>query len=145
MTTSTGIRGNEDIVAKFTLDPNPAIDFHGDIKNVEIEHADKDDADLTFEEAASGDTQDSIVKVTAISSLDPTSFWRWCWDNAGAEVEFVWGPRGNAVPTEDKPHFEMIVKIPGKPGISQEAKRTKERGDFEIELEVIEGPELIEA
>lgn len=144
MTTSTGIRGNEDILATFAIDPAPAVDFHGDIKKMEIESSDKDDNDLTFQEAAGGDTKDYTVKVTAITSLDPTSFWRWCWDNAGSEVEVVYGPRGNAVASADKPHFLMTCKVPGKPAISQEAKRTKDRGEFEMELEVLTGPTLDE-
>lgn len=145
MTTSTGIRGNEDILAEFTVGEGPAVDFHGDIKKVEIAYADKDDADLTFEEAASGATQDATVKVTSIASLDATSFWRWCWDNAGAEVELLYGPRGNAVASAEKPHFAMTIKVPGKPAVSQEAKRTKERSEFEMEFEVLTGPDLVEA
>lgn len=143
MTTSTGIRGNAGIVAKFTHGADPAKEFDGDVKAFTIDSEDKDDSDLTFEEAASGDSKDYKVTVTALQSTAALSFWRFLWDNAGEEVAVVYGPHGNALPTADQPHFLMTLKCPsGKPKLGGEAKRAKDRYDFDTEFEVTSGPTL---
>lgn len=138
--TSEGIRGNAGIV--LTLDGDP---YDGDAKSVVIDSDDKDDSDLTFLEATNGDTKDYKVTVTAIQSTEAGSFWRLLWDNPGAEFETVYGPHGNAVATADKPHFGMTLKANGRPKIGVDAKRAKDRGDFDYEMEVTEGPTLIES
>lgn len=142
MTTNTGIRGNAGIVAKFAIGAAPAVDFSGDVKALTIDSDDKDDSDLTFEEAASGETKDYKVTTTALQSTVATSFWRYLWDNPGEEFAVTYGPHGNALPTADKPHFLMTLKANGKPKIGGEAKRAKDRYDFDYEFEVTSGPTL---
>lgn len=137
MTVPTGIRGNAGIL--FTA---ATVDYAGDVKRVRITSEDKDDSDLTFEEAAAGETKDYRLAVTALQSTDAGSFWRYLWDNPGSEFDVIYGPHGNAVATAGQPHFNMTVKATGKPEIGGEAKRAKERFDFEYELEVITGPTL---
>lgn len=144
MTVHDGVRGNAGLIAKFAVPPTAAVDYSGDIKKFEISSADKDDSDLTFEEAATGETKDYTVKVTAIASTQAGSYWRLLWDNPGEEFAVTFGPHGNAVPTEDKPHFTMTLKADGKPPIANEARRSKERSEFEYELEVTAGPILDE-
>lgn len=139
--TSTGIRGNEGLLASFTIGATTET-FDGDIKKFQIVPKDKDDSDLTFLEAASGEDKDYDVTVTALQSTDAASFWRYLWDNPGAEFTVVYGPHGNAVPSADQPHFLMTLKANGKPAIGVEAKRGKERGDFDYTLEVTSGPTL---
>ena len=137
MTVPNGIRGNVGIV--FTAN---AVEYDGDVKRVRITSEDKDDSDLTFEEAAAGETKDYRLAVTALQSTDAGSFWRYLWDNPGAEFPVVYGPHGNAVPSAAQPHFVMTVKASGKPEIGTEAKRAKDRADFEYELEVVTGPTI---
>lgn len=141
-TTHEGIRGNVGLVAKFAMGANPAEEFDGDIKAFNIESEDKDDSDLTFLEAASGETKDYTVTVTAIQSTAVGSFWRLLWDNPGEEFAVTYGPHGNAAPTVDKPHFLMTLKNSGRPTIGGEAKRGKDRNDFEHEFEVTSGPTM---
>lgn len=141
-TTSTGIRGNAGIVAKFTLGAGPAVEFDGDVKAFTIDWDDKDDSDLTFLEASGGETKDAKVTITALQSTAALSFWRFCWDNPGQEVAVEYGPHGNAVATAEEPHFLMTLKIPGRPKIGGEAKRAKDRYDFDTECEVLTGPTL---
>lgn len=131
------IRGNQGIV--FTLG---AVDYTG-VKRVEITSEDKDDSDLTFEEAAEGETKDYRVQVTALQSTAAGSLWVHLWENPSAEETLIYGPHGNAAPSVDQPHFEMTVRATGKPQIGGEAKRTKERYSFEYELEVVSGPTLV--
>ena len=92
MTVSTGLRGNAG--AYFTLE---ATDYSGDLKTITISSEDKDDSDLTFEEAASGDTKAYTLSITAIQSTAAGSLWRYLWENAGAEIAAVYGPHANAV------------------------------------------------
>lgn len=139
MTVPTGIRGNSGIY--FMAD---TVEYDGDVKRVRITSEDKDDSDLTFEEAAQGETKDYRLAVTALQSTDAGSFWRYLWDNPGAEFDVTYGPHGNAVPSTGQPHFTMTCKATGKPEIGGEAKRTKDRFDFEYELEVVTGPTLVE-
>ncbi len=139
---SDGVRGNSGIVAKFTKGADPAIDFDGDIRAFAITPEDKDDDDITFLEAASGETKDYKVTTTAIQSTDADSFWRFLWDNPGDEFTVVYGPHGNAVPTAAKPHFLLTLKANGKPELGNEASLTKKRSTFEYEFEVTAGPTL---
>lgn len=142
MTVSTGIRGNAGILATFAIGVAPAKDFEGDVKAFTIDSEDKDDSDLTFEEASTGETKDYKVTVTALQSTAAGSFWRYLWDNPGEEFAVVYGPHGNAVPTADQPHFLMTLKANGRPKIGGEAKRAKDRYDFDYEMEVTSGPTI---
>lgn len=136
-TVHEGIRGNTGIVSTFDGD---AMD--GDVKNMRITTEDKDDSDLTFAEAASGETKDFQLTVTALQSTAAGSFWRLVWDDPAGEFAVVYGPHGNALPTVDKPHFNMTVKATGKPEVGREASTGKQRADFEYVFDVIAGPTL---
>lgn len=137
MTVSTGVRGNSG--AYFAL---TATDYSGDLKTIRIKSEDKDDSDLTFEEAAQGTTKDYTIELTAIQSTEAGSLWKYLWDNPGVEVAAVYGPHGNAVPSATQPHFTMTVKASGKPELGGEAKRSKERFSFDYTMEVTAGPDL---
>lgn len=127
------VLGNAGLVA--LLD---AVDYSNNIKEVTLEGEDKDDSDLTFAEAASGDVKDYAVTLKSIASTAVGSLWRYLWDNPGGEFPFVYGPHGNAVPTEDKPHFLMTLKADGRPTPpNNTARRTKDRGEFEATLQVV--------
>lgn len=141
-TVHAGISGNKGIVAKVALPPAAAIDYDGDIKAMRIVGADKDDADLTFAEAAEGETKDYSLNVTANQSTAVGSFWRLLYANPGAEFTVVYGPHGNVIPTDDEPHFTMTVKANGRPEIGSTARRGKERETFDYVLEVTAGPVL---
>lgn len=136
------VRGNAGLYASFTLGAGPAKDFDGDLSAFRIGSADKDDSDVTFLEAAQGETKDYTVTTTALQATNAGSFWRFLYDNPGASFAVVYGPHGNAVPTADKPHFIMTLKANGKPEIGTEASLTKKRATFEYEFEVTAGPTL---
>ena len=132
------ILGNVGLVAKID-----GTDYSNNIKEVTPGSEDKDDSDLTFAEAISGDVKDFNVTIKALASTAVGSLWRFLWDNPGEEFPFVYGPHGNAVATADKPHFLMTLKAAGRPDLpANTARRTKERGEFEVTLECIEGPTL---
>lgn len=136
------IVGNVGIVATLALGVAAAVDYSDNIKEVKIGSEDKDDSDLTFAEAIAGDTKDYTVTLKSIASTAVGSLWRLLWDNPGAEFAFVYGPHGNAVPTADKPHFLMTLKADGRPPVGNTAKRAKTREEFEVTLEVTDGPVL---
>jgi hypothetical protein len=138
---SEGIKGSG---AVFTTQAGvePADDHSDDLKAIRITSEDRDDADLTFAEAASGDLKDFQLVVTAIQSTEVGSLWRELWDGPGEERDVVYGPHGNAVPTATKPHFLMTVKATGKPEVGGEAARKGNRFDFEYTYDVTSGPTL---
>jgi hypothetical protein len=126
-----GIRGNSGIVAKFDT-----IAYDGDVKAMRLTTEDKDDSDLTFLEAASGETKDYTLTVTAIQSTAAGSFWRLLWENPGDEFAVVYGPHGNAQASAEQPHFLFTAKALGRPEIGKEASLSKTRADFEYSFEV---------
>lgn len=136
-TVPEAVRGNSGIVATFDGDP-----YDGNVKAMRITTEDKDDSDLTFLEAASGETKDYQLTVTAIQSTVIGSLWRLVWDEPAGEFAVVYGPHGNAVPSVTQPHFLMTVKAQGRPEIGAEASLSKQRADFEYTFDVIDGPTL---
>lgn len=137
ITASEAIRGNAGILLK--LD---AVEFSQDVKAVNLIPEDRDDADVTFAEAAAGDVAITNVNVTAIQSTKAGSLWRHLWDNPGDEVAVTYAPHGNAVASADKPHFLMTVKLGNRPALGGEARRAKDRYDFDTTWEVLDGPTL---
>jgi len=138
---SEGIKGAG---AVFTTQKgaDPVDDHADDLKAIRITSEDRDDADLTFAEAAAGDLKDFQLVVTAIQSTEDGSLWRELWDGPGDTRDVVYGPHGNAVATAAKPHFLMTVKATGKPEIGGEAARKGNRFDFEYTYDVLSGPTL---
>lgn len=136
-TVEGAVRGNSGIVAKIDGE-----DYDHNVKNMRLTTEDKDDSDLTFREAASGETKDYKLNVTAVQATAAGTFWRKVWDEPGGEYPVVYGPHGNAVPTAEKPHFLMVVKAQGRPEIGTESSLSKNRADFEYVYDVIEGPTL---
>lgn len=134
--TSRRLRGNANPIFTLKLGDAAAAAYNEDLKTTELAWEDKDDSDLTFSEAAAGLLQDGTLTVGAVTSTDVDSFWRWCWDHPGQDVEVVWGPHGNALPTEDKPHFVGTASTTGKPPLANEAKSPKDKtgADFEIDF-----------
>jgi len=122
-----------------------AVDHADDLKAIRITSEDRDDSDLTFQEAAEGDLKDFQLVVTAIQSTEAGSLWRELWDGPGDTFDVTYGPHGNAVPTASQPHFDMTVKATGKPEVGGEAARNGNRFDFEYTYEVVAGPTLVDA
>ncbi|WP_311209380.1 MULTISPECIES: hypothetical protein [unclassified Aeromicrobium] len=145
MAVSTRLRGNTGLVLKLKVGAAAAIEFGGDVKSARLTTEDKDDSDLTFEEAASGDVKDFILALTAIQSTDAGSLWRFLWDNPGAEIVVVYGPHGNTAASVSKPHFTFTVKADGKPEVGGEARRTTEGQEFEYELKATTAVTLVTA
>lgn len=133
---SERLRGNSGLFLTMQIDSETAFAADGDVKSCEITSDDKDDSDLTFAEAAQGDTKDYNVELTAIQSTATGSLWRLLWENPGQEFACVYGPHGNATATAEKPHFLFTAKSDGRPGLGGEARRTKEGQEFEYVLAV---------
>lgn len=143
MAASTGILGSAGIVFTLKQGVGAATSYGDDVKSIQINSEDRDDSDLTFYEAAQGQVKDFTVALTAIQSTESGSLWKNLWDNPGAEFAVVYGPHGNAVASATKPHFTFTAKATGQPPIGGEARRGKERYEFEYELEVISAITLV--
>lgn len=126
------IRGNDGCYFTMQLADDPAVELEGHVKKVEMDNGDRDD--LTFGEINRGETKDHTLKVTGIQSLTPGTLWRMLHDNPRGMFRVVWGPYGNAIPTEDRPHVVGLVKVDGKPKLGQEARTGRTREEFEVEL-----------
>lgn len=113
-----------------------AVEYDADVKNVRLTSEDRDDSDLTFAEAAAGDLKDYQVTITAIQSTETGSLWRLLWENPGKTFHVVYGPHGNAVATEDKPHFTFDAKATGAPEVGGEAARNGNRYAFDYVMDV---------
>lgn len=144
MTTSSRLRGQTKPV--FTLDAGSPVSYADDLKKWEWKWDDKDDSDLTFAEAAAGESQVATLTVTGVFSADATSLWAFLWDNAGTDIDIVFGPWGNATATATQPHFTGTVTF-DKPGMSNEAKsaKTTTGADFELDLVFADDPVKVTA
>lgn len=117
MAGSTRIKGNKLKLAFGT----PAVDYWADATAVTLENEEGETDTTTFADAAEGGARQFFLNISSIQSTQATSFWRNCWDNSGAEIPFTYAPHGNAVATEDEPHFVGTCIMGPKPTIGGEA------------------------
>lgn len=111
-------------------------EFDTDALATRITHADKDESDLTFEEAQNGDTKDSQFVVTFLTALAASSLWRKIFDGPGDEYPVIWGPNGNATASTDSPHFLFTMKATGLPEVGATARFSKTRENTEYTWEI---------
>jgi len=100
---------------------SPGTDIWADITSYSLEPTEADSDVTTFADAAAGGAWDYLLKLSAIQSTDPTSFWRMVWEQSGDEVAFTLAPHGNTTPTTAQPHFIGTVKIGAKPKLGGDA------------------------
>lgn len=135
MTAPAAIQGN--LGSYLMID---GVEYDTDALGTRITWADKDESDLTFEEALAGDTKDGTFEVTFLQALAASTLWRKIFDAPGDSYPVVWGPRGNAVPTAGEPHLLFTIKANGKPEIGNQARFSKQRENtaypFEITTDV---------
>lgn len=103
-----------------------SLTFEGDEVNLEatavlMDNEDADSDAITFAELADGDALQWFFAITAVSDYGASSFWTFCWDNAGEDVDFVFKPYGNATPTTAQPHFTGTATVNKKPPVGGEA------------------------
>lgn len=135
MATSNRLKGKEGFYLSLKNGSDAAFTAAGDdVKSWEITSDDRDDSDLTFWEAAQGQVKDYTLTLTGIVSFDDGSLWRYLWDNPGAEVNVVLGPKGNAVHAAGKPVFTFTANTGAKPTLANEARTSNEGAEFEHDL-----------
>lgn len=117
-----------------------AVEYNGEIKNARFENDDEDARFVTFASAAEGNGR-WMFRGTAFQSQKTASFWRYCWENAGGEVEITLALYGNATPTVDQPHTVATAIIGKKPNVGGEVP---EEFEFEVEWELTGPPVLDE-
>lgn len=104
----------------FTVD---GTEFNADGTSVVMDSEDADTESVTFAELADGTPQQWFFALTALVDLKSTTFWRMLWDNAGAEVAFVFAPMGGVAGAEN-PHFTGTLTVPKKPPVGGDAGST---------------------
>lgn len=131
MTAPSAIQGNRG--AYLLID---STEYDTDALQTRLTWADKDESDLTFEEAAAGDTKDGTFVVTFLQALAATTLWRKVFDSPADEYAVVWGPYGNSVPTVSQPHFLFSMKANGKPEVGAQARFSKTRENTEYSWDI---------
>lgn len=105
--------------------------------SVVLEHEEADGDAVTFAELAAGDAVQWYFTVNATSDYGTGSWWAFCWDQSGQDVDFVFKPYGNENPSASQPHFTGTATVVSKPPIGGTA------GDvftFESRLDVTGTP-----
>lgn len=117
-------------------------EYQVDITTWKINNAEKSADVTTFGDVAAGDDLDFFLSGTATQSTATASFWRYIWDNAGAEnVAYTVAPHGNAVATADQPHFTGTLTIGDEPEIGVDAGKDN-NGTFDFEWKLDGKPTL---
>lgn len=138
MAKSTVIRGKNLLMTLGT----PGVDYKCDVQSWTLEPGDPDTDSVTFCNPDGEDTW--TLKMTAVQSTDPTSFWAFVWEHAGEEVPFTAAPHGNEEPTAAQPHFVGVVKVGRKPAIGGDAGSTNTY-TFETEWDLVGEPTMVAA
>lgn len=108
-----------------------------------LDNEEGDEDTVTFEDAAAaGGARQYFLSLTALQSTAGDSFWRYCWDNTGEDVPFVYAPHGNAAASATQPHFTGTCTIGPRPAIGGEAGRDVTY-TFETRFDVIGTPALV--
>ncbi len=102
---------------------SPAVDYKCEVTACTITNEEADSDVQTFCDAAEGGARDYFLNITGVQSTDKLSLWSMIWEKAGDTVAFTYAPHGNAVASEDQPHFIGTVVIGPKPEIGGEAGR----------------------
>lgn len=134
----TELRGNSGTYLTLKIDAGTAVEYSDDLKVCRITNEDKDD--VTFGEVKRGEVSDAVLTFTAIIATATGRLWRFIWENAGKEVDVVYGAHGNETATDDKPHMIGTVKLPRKPELGSEASVESGRAEFEYEAPFTTGP-----
>lgn len=138
MAKSRGIRGNK--LALTLGSGEDEKDHWADLSSVVLNNEDSEDV-VTFYDASMGGAKQWFFEISAISSTDTDSFWRYVWENTGAEVPFTYAPHRNETPSETQPHFIGMLTIPAKPAMGGEAS-IKGSYSFETRFDLVGEPTL---
>lgn len=138
MGTSQKIKGNK-LALKLGAGVG-AKDYWADLSACTLQNEDSDDV-LTFYDASMGGVKQWFFEITAVTSTATESFWRYVWENTGAEVAFTFAPHKNETASAEQPHFIGTVKIPAKPSMGGEASLNG-AFTFETRFDVIGEPTL---
>ena len=109
-------------------------DYAADMREAVLSFEKKDTDGLTFGDltADDGTPDQGKLKITAIQSLDGSSFWAKVWEAVGKTVDFVMAPHGNQTATATQPHITGKAVIGVRPSIGGAADPSKPY-TFEVE------------
>lgn len=77
------------------------------------------------------------LQLDGITSGEAASLYRVLWDNFGSQVGFIIAPNGNAVATDDEPHYTGTVVFDQVPPLSLMSNETAK---FSVTLQVKNTP-----
>lgn len=115
-----------------------------EVDSVVLAHVASEDDFVSFGDAEDGGAFEYRLTVRAHQSVDPLSFHGFLRENKGTEVDFVFAPEGNAVPSTSQPHVTGTIKLGfGLPEIGGEASVDGSTWTFEMEFKVVGDVEWI--
>lgn len=117
----------------------PGLEQSADLLSYKFENEAADADAVTFEDAEKGEGRQHYLRGAAVQSTQSSSFWRYVWENSGeTEVPYTVAPHGNAVATEDEPHFLGTMTISTIPALGGEASsdpKSSFQFDYEFKLD----------
>ena len=116
-------------------------DYWADATSVLMENEETNTGVTTFEDASNSGGRTYFFTISAIQSTDPSSFWRYLWENTGEVVAYKYAVHGNATATDAEPHLTGTVKIGPKPSLGGDASVNGEY-TFTVRLDTQEEPTL---
>lgn len=116
-------------------------DYWADATSVLLENEETNTGVTTFEDASNSGGRTYFFTISAIQSTDPSSFWRYLWENTGEVVAYKYAVHGNATATDAEPHLTGTVKIGPKPSLGGDASVNGEY-TFTVRLDTQEEPTL---
>lgn len=114
----------------FTIE---GIEYNLDVDSIVLDEVEDEDAFVSFANTAGEFKQ--VLAIRASQSTDADALHTFLRENAGDDVDFVFGPWGNTVPSVAQPHVAGTVTLPRKrPTLGGEVNSA---WTFEAELEVV--------
>lgn len=124
----------------FTVD---GVQFNADGTSVVMDNEDGDAGTQVFADLQNGTPVNWFFQLTALTDLASTTFWRMLWENAGAEIAYVFDPLGvAAAPTDDAPKFTGTCKVPRKPPVGGTAG---EDWTYDFRIDIVGEPTMVTA
>lgn len=114
------------------------VDYWADITKVQLTNVSVGEPLRDWHGRVVHDPRRYLITGAAVQSMQPTSFWRYVWENTGAVISFRYAPLGNHEPSEVSPHFVGQVRIGPPPTLGGDAGLGEY--EFEFEWEVINTP-----
>lgn len=88
-----------------------SVDRSDEVSKAVITSAKADDSFLSFLAARSGGERDYALAMTIAQDHASATLWDLVWTGVGTEVDGVYAPYGNEIPSDSQPHYEFTAVV----------------------------------